>query len=211
MGFQVFGERAETLESPFQEMFYRLVTEYIVCVCVFARECVCVTMRKGLTVWERECICVSVSVCVRVCVLVLSIHLLYFIEKIYYLVTLFCSVMWDHILCIHVCMYVRMMCQCTCDVYSTYIKRGRRGITQRPHTDGPQRWKRPNFLVTLWAVKNGERECVREREREWRRERKREREREREWERERERERKREKSRDEKIERERIWHQERRN
>ena len=68
MGFQVFGERAETLESPFQEVFYGLVTEYIVCVCV----CVCLQDRVCVLKWEsdwlcgRECICLYVRVCLYV-------------------------------------------------------------------------------------------------------------------------------------------------
>ena len=59
----------------------------VVCGCV----CVCV------------CLCVCVCVCVYVCV-GLRMNLLYFIEKLLYLVTLFCDVM-SYLMhtCVHVC------------------------------------------------------------------------------------------------------------
>ena len=157
MGFQVFGERAETLESPFQEMFYRLVTECLLCVCVCVCERVCALEWESDCLCEREyvCVCVCMCVCVSVCVCVgVSVRMLVCVRvsvcvcwkiknkftSIDWKITLFCHfvlfcfVMWCHILCIHVCMCERMMCQCTCDVYSTYIKRGRRGITSQNKT-----------------------------------------------------------------------------
>ena len=55
--------------------------------------------------------------------------------------------------CIYVCVYI---CTSSLQLYkscSTYMKRGSRGITHSPQTEGPHLWNRPNFFVTLCAEK----------------------------------------------------------